>query len=304
MIRRLLAVLLVGVFSAQCAQGSDLVWDLTEHVIKMEEASFSNQEALTHRDFSGEVLEYFEHWRSRHFGGELNGQSDEGLVAILGALDVVSVVAAGSSDSTWRVLAFETLLELNRRQAARSEDVERVYGWLIAGRDQSRAEQVRRLFNEHALPSWNPQGVLDDRVKIGRYLRLDESGSPAYALRDTEEPQIIVVAHPNCHFSRWAVAAIAEDDQLGLVFRKYGFWLTRIEQGVPDLGPLLAWNRNYPDFNLTIPYLVDDFPMITRWSMPTFIFMRNGKALATIRGWPKEGRKLELIRAARIHGFN
>ena len=46
-----------------------------------------------------------------------------------------------------------------------------------------------------------------------------------------------------------------------------------------------------------------DWPQFDSWATPVFYFMREGRVVATVTGWPKEGRARELHQAfARMDG--
>lgn len=41
----------------------------------------------------------------------------------------------------------------------------------------------------------------------------------------------------------------------------------------------------------------EDWPFVDDWSSPTFYFLRQGKLVAKVTGWPKEGRRAEFSAA-------
>ena len=43
--------------------------------------------------------------------------------------------------------------------------------------------------------------------------------------------------------------------------------------------------------------------MIDYWGTPTFYFLQNGVVRAKVTGWPKEGRRAELLAALRQVGL-
>jgi hypothetical protein len=57
------------------------------------------------------------------------------------------------------------------------------------------------------------------------------------------------------------------------------------------------WNHEHPAMQHTIAYRNDEWPMIDWWGTPTFYFIKDGAVIAKFVGWPKEGRRAELLTA-------
>jgi hypothetical protein len=113
---------------------------------------------------------------------------------------------------------------------------------------------------------------------------------------------IIVVSHPQCHFSANAAEAIARDPLLAKIFHEFSIWLAPASSDF-DVSRLQRWNRLHPVFKTSISYRHDKWPMITRWATPNFYFVVDEKVVAVIEGWPVEGRRTELLSAAKKAGM-
>ncbi len=132
----------------------------------------------------------------------------------------------------------------------------------------------------------------DDRSEVVRR-RLDivEAG-----------PTIVVVSHPLCHFSRNAVSAIASDDVLGPVFRSYATWIVP-QSGTLNLPALQRWNREHRDFEVALVVRQAEWTFVDYWNTPTFYFLKDGAIVQKVIGWPKEGRREDLLSASRKAGI-
>lgn len=104
---------------------------------------------------------------------------------------------------------------------------------------------------------------------------------------------ILVVAHPLCHFTQDAVAAISSDPTLRDFFSTHSTWI------VPDdfkfnLPEIRQWNLIFPEYQLSIVNSVSDWSEIKYWDTPNFYIYDQGKVIHVIRGWPKDGHLQEL----------
>lgn len=117
----------------------------------------------------------------------------------------------------------------------------------------------------------------------------------ARAVEQGGQMRVVVLSHPRCGFSRRAIAAIEADPVLSSRLRD-ALWLAP-PNGSLDLHDIQAWNRAHPDARLSYAVAMRDWPQFDSWATPVFYFMREGKVVATVTGWPKEGRARELHQA-------
>ena len=112
------------------------------------------------------------------------------------------------------------------------------------------------------------------------------------------ENGVVIIAHPLCHFSQAASAAILADPQLHDALRT-ALWLVPTE-GNLHLGQIRDWNANHPEQAMQLTYDWLAWDMIPGWSTPNFYFFHDGQLLTRVQGWPTDGsRKDELLAAVK-----
>lgn len=111
---------------------------------------------------------------------------------------------------------------------------------------------------------------------------------------------IVVISHPLCHFSRRAVMAIESDIDLSEALEG-AVWMTPVDRSL-HLDVLKDWNTNHPERKMVIAYSRKAWPQFESWSTPTFYFLKDNKVIDVVEGWPEEGRKSEILRAAKTIG--
>jgi len=138
--------------------------------------------------------------------------------------------------------------------------------------------------HEGASPSWYERG--EDA----------EGGTPVLTRRAANierGSKIIVVAHPRCHFTLGAATAIAAEPALSRIFASHSDWIMPPTRGL-ELAALQEWDDEFPVFSIKLAHSLEDWSLIDGWDTPRFYFLRDGKIVDTVIGWPKEGRMNEL----------
>jgi len=115
--------------------------------------------------------------------------------------------------------------------------------------------------------------------------------------------QILVVASPWCHFAQHSLRDIANDPVLGKAFAQHATWLVPPDDNGTPIADVARWNRAHPSTVMVLAYDYHEWPMIDRWELPTFYFLRNGQLVSEVIGWPSTGRKAELFAAIRRLGL-
>jgi hypothetical protein len=113
-----------------------------------------------------------------------------------------------------------------------------------------------------------------------------------------ENLKILVVAHPGCGFSRRAADEIGKDPSLSRLFESRAQWLAPQDANL-DASAFRNWNEAHPDLSMLIAHDADELPQLTTWATPTFYFLREGRVIDKVEGWPKGGRRDALLAAAR-----
>lgn len=113
---------------------------------------------------------------------------------------------------------------------------------------------------------------------------------------DADKLRVVVVGSPLCPFTRRFVHAMEADPALTAMF-KHSFWLTPQDGSNLDGDLMSIWNRKHPEAMMDPVYRAAAWPMIDDWETPTFYFLRHGRVLKKVIGWPKKGRKPALMAA-------
>jgi len=86
------------------------------------------------------------------------------------------------------------------------------------------------------------------------------------------------------------------------LFRDHARWLAR-QDGRLYFDIIQQWNRENPDLQMTLTVESHEWPMSDVSGTPTFYFFDHGVVKAKVTGWPAEGRRAELVAAARTVGL-
>lgn len=198
---------------------------------------------------------------------------------------------------------FERLSQLDVVSASQAQDMAGAY---IASRHWQQARAVREAFPAATIASI--PAVIDTVIQgqISEPASVLSVGPTAGAV--TREPEditqgsvIVAISHPLCHFSRAAFSALAADPALAKI-KAHIRWIAPVDRDL-NLDVLQRWNTEHPDAVMKIAYSRSQWPQLENWGTPTFYFLKDGKLLQTVEGWPETGRKQELLKAARAIGL-
>lgn len=114
---------------------------------------------------------------------------------------------------------------------------------------------------------------------------------------DVEQgPRIVFQFATGCPFCPRAAQAIQADERLSRLFKRCGALLSPVD-GNFDLVDFARWQGKH---SFLPALLVTDWSWLEEGaprSFPSFLFLKDGKLVETLRGWPPEGRADELIQA-------
>ncbi len=113
-------------------------------------------------------------------------------------------------------------------------------------------------------------------------------------------PEVIVIAHPYCHFCQYLIKDIAANEPLSKFFKQHSRWIAD-ENYLDHIDALIGWNKEYPMAELDIAYLKKDFTQLDDWGTPAIYFLNDGKVVDKIIGWPEEGQKELLSNKIKKH---
>lgn len=195
------------------------------------------------------------------------------------ATQVEATLHADARSGTLSVASYETARDC---LGPRPELAEHLARRLFASRRFDDLDEIRdwhELFSARI-----PRVVLDSAG--------DESGRAVLLPRESDwlvtrvaPPRngIVVLFHPLCSPSGRALKALEAEVPLGDAFF--------LAPAAPSfaLAPWAQWQTSYPQWRPQIAHRESDWPELADWATPSFIFLRDGKAVHTIVGWPPEG---------------
>jgi hypothetical protein len=194
------------------------------------------------------------------------------------------------------------LAELHRRRIAHAADDAKVYASLIEIRYFGQARAFARL---HPRVAIDPVPVIaDDTTREGPTALLVHAGGSRLERRlvELKSGRIVVVSSPLCHFSQRAVRSIESDASLRPLFHDHAVWVVPPDQSTP-FTIVAKWNHFHPHESMAVAYRREEWPMIDLWETPVFYFLRDGRVVSKVVGWPLAGRKAEIKRSLKLAGL-
>ena len=227
---------------------------------------------------------------------KLADTSDGDLIALMRA---AQTAAYYSHDDAILDDAMVDLSLIEKRGKASAADFGETYRLLIGNR---RFDEAQKFLDKHpALHETPPPTLLDLRPdwRGASEMRIGDRKTLVWMPVDLEKvPRILVIGHPLCHFTQNAARAIEADPKLKALFAQQSKWLAP-QDGTTDFDLFRQWNAQHPGEQMTIAYRAADFPQIDNWATPTFYFIDRGRVVSRVTGWPKGGRRDELLAAYR-----
>jgi len=196
---------------------------------------------------------------------------------------------------------YAALYELAARQLASAADIQLVDASLISTNQFAQAQALRLAFpqaNLSRLPSVShtpePGSAFSFWQIAGESLNdLQLRGAN---LQFAKGVQVVVLSHPDCHFSRRLFQGLQQDPELRQHFPKQTLWLAPANRDTP-IARLWQWNQAQPEFHHVLSYQASAWPFISDIATPSLFIFEDGILKQRIIGWPKEGRKQELLQA-------
>lgn len=234
----------------------------------------------------------FSHLQSR---GSLKEVKDDDLALLFRA---AYLTASDSFNAQTIADMTMDLQELERRGKAAPVHYSQMYDMLVSAR---MFDAAREFYAKHASANLEPLPAIEEEAKSTRdspSLLILQRDKQVLVHRDfaVAPSQILVVAHPLCHFSQYAVHDIEGNAFLKAVFKAHATWIAPPYGGL-QVAAFSDWNQNHPDAPMGMAYRRSAWSMIDTWETPTFYFLRNGRVIAKVTGWPKTGNEAA-IRAA------
>lgn len=247
------------------------------------------------------VAEQFDATLRKHFEAHaIPVLDDDDLLKLFDATDTASFYEG--SPKRARQLT-KLAIEMQRRNLLDKDKLESVFNALLQARLFASAsvlkaahaeldlEVVPEVSETHdgATPSWY---VLEGKTSLKREAAPLQTGA-----------QILVISHPFCHFSENAAVAINRDPALQETFTAHSTWVLPPDRSM-TLEAMHDWREEHPGLDIALAYGLDEWSQFKEWDTPTFYFLRDGKIIDTVIGWPKEGRVAELNAALEKIGLS
>jgi hypothetical protein len=246
------------------------------------------------------VADLFEDLFSLEYGYGLTGFSTFDLELLFDAANYA--VRFDAHNGVERQLL--VLEELERRETASRRHYAKALNNLVLIREFPRAEALyQRAGIHHNLvppPKFSDSTSPDFRGPTE--LTIGPAGELVRRPVDLTGSHIVVTWHPACHFSRRAYSDITVHPILSNLLRTHGKLLAPIDSAY-DSDDVRRWNLTHQDAPVTVAYLKTEWPIIPSWELPTFNFLIDGKLVATVIGWPPEGKIDQLLQAAHTSGM-
>ncbi len=110
--------------------------------------------------------------------------------------------------------------------------------------------------------------------------------------------KIFVVSFIGCTFSRQAADAIEKHEGLARLMRERSTWI--VLPGALHFNDVLEWNKQHPSTQFSYIDDMKAWSFVDDWSTPTFYFVKQGKVVAKVKGWPDDAVGISsLLQAAR-----
>lgn len=226
--------------------------------------------------------------------GGLRGLPLEALRSLAMDAHVANFYFAGARPDAHR----DIVEELLDRSAASEQDLVDFHGALVAARRWDEARDFARRFPEAPMETL-PGVRMGDGLQHGPYY-LRPLPAENVVVRESlgagKGLSLVVVSHPDCGYSRAAMAAIEANPALGDALPANRLYLA------PTFGKLrfarvAQWNARHPAFSHVLVDRPADWTFVSNWATPQFLFLRDGKVVEAVTGWPGEAQ-IELLTAA------
>ena len=235
------------------------------------------------------------------FGHRLDDPENLDDRALTLGFNAVFSTAFYTRSEKYAAVVLELYDELDRRGLSNPVILGDAYSTLVATRRLAEAERLAKMHPDVWLEPM-PRVIEDQTLGAGPSVWIpDSEGAVRHAGLSLKKEQVVVAAHPLCHFTQSAVHDIAADSGLHALFRAYAVWIAP-QSGQLELDAFREWNGQHPDMPMAIAYKQDEWPLIDSWSTPTFYFFKDGALVDTVVGWPREGHRDQLLAGFRKLG--
>lgn len=188
-------------------------------------------------------------------------------------------------------LALEKLaMLLKAKKDLRPTEAKAVFGALLGARAFERAKLFQNAVNPTAAETLPKTIDLLDAGSARTLWLIDQSNRviERKLVPEFRGAQLIVVASTQCQFSVRAMTAIAADTALSAAVPTSTLWIVPPERSLPFTA-LQRWNQSHDLLQFALVNKKDEWPFIDSWDTPEFHFLKDGKVVDRLTGWPRDG---------------
>ncbi|WAC64044.1 hypothetical protein OVA13_04480 [Pseudoxanthomonas sp. SL93] len=253
---------------------------------------------LTTAQRASAILDSFENNFANYSTRDPSELGDQDLLTLFRAANIAHAYSISRKALQVMMQTFEAL---STRDLVSQRTYGDMHGALVASRDIAQARGLEDRFPLFAVERM--PDIAFDSISGATAIAVPASGSTLrrVELKVNNGPRIIVISHPLCHFSRDAIAAIEADGDLSIVMLN-SIWIAPVDRQL-YIDVLREWNIEHEKHPMVIAFDRAELPALDSWSTPTFYFLKDGRVVSVVEGWPSEGRKREIIAAARSIGL-
>jgi len=267
------------------------------------DAAIRNEREVSQNIRAQRISEIYDQHFSRNNGAaSVDSLPSAEVVALFRAASDATAITRRPSDAKDMV---KYVAGLEARGLANLAQIQDTYGALLETRLFRAASEFYRLrgpldWGEPVSLATNSHRAITGHDLLTIPERGSELGLSAVDLRGAS--QVMVIAHPQCGYTRRAATDIEQDQTMRALFGKRSTWVSAGGRFI-GLGEFRKWNQRHPDLRMSIAYDPLQWADVEFWDSPTFLFYKDGQLVQRIVGWPKGGRLSELKAAARKAGL-
>lgn len=212
--------------------------------------------------------------------------------AVAKAFDELYAIIFYTADQQVLHHLVDVLGVLSQRQQATQLQLQRTYNACYYCRRADAASQLVLKFPGHLRLAPDIRLSTGAGIATPTVMHLASGRSELFAMAGSlpENPAVLMITHPGCHFSRNAFTAIREEPPL--MRRLEG----RLQLLAPhqidfDVDDFVKWNHRYPSMPMSLAYHWRGWPMLDMRETPTFYFIKGGMVQHVMKGWRDDTAK-------------
>lgn len=176
-------------------------------------------------------------------------------------------------------------------------NIKRLFGLYISARAFDLAKQLKTTNFKVELPALPDIQELTSEPPKSVYVLIEEGKQLTEQAAEIPEKggHVIIVSNAMCGYSQRFLYWLSERPSIYSVVSLSSTWL--IPQSINlYLDSTLQRNAEFPEITLNYVKRESEWSEVSYWGTPSFYFYLDGKLIASMIGWPEEGRGQELTR--------